>query len=130
MLNQVNLIGRIGKDPEVRSMQSGKKVATISLAVSERWKDQNGDKKEKTEWVTVVVFSEGLVKLIQGHVEKGMMIFVSGKLQTRKWTDKEGNDRYSTEVILNGYDAKLSILSWNEKKDEGYRDDLEDEIPF
>lgn len=110
MLNQVNLIGNLGADPEIRSLNSGDKVANLRLAVSERWKDKNtGERKEKTEWVSVVVFGN-LVSVIESYVKKGSKLYVSGKLQTRKWQHSDGTDRYSTEVVLQGFDAKLVML--------------------
>lgn len=110
MLNQVNVIGNLGADPEIRSLNSGDKVANLRLAVSERWRDKNtGERKEKTEWVSVVVFGN-LVGVIEQYVRKGSKLYVSGKLQTRKWQDQSGQDRYSTEVVLQGFDAKLIML--------------------
>lgn len=110
MLNQVNVIGNLGADPEIRTLNSGDKVANLRIAVSERWKDKTtGEKKEKTEWVSVVVFGN-LVSVIESYVKKGSKIYVSGKLQTRKWTHSDGSDRYSTEVVLQGFDAKLIML--------------------
>lgn len=110
MLNQVNIIGRLGADPEIRSLNSGDKVANMRVAVSESWRDKNtGERKEKTEWVSVVVFGN-LVGIIEQYVKKGSKLYLSGKLQTRKWQDQSGNDRYSTEVVLQGFDAKLIML--------------------
>ena len=110
MLNQVNVIGNLGADPEIRSLNNGDKVAILRVAVSERWKDKNtGERKEKTEWVSVVVFGN-LVGVIEQYVRKGSKVYVSGKLQTRKWQDQSGQDRYSTEVVLQGFDAKLIML--------------------
>ena len=111
-LNQANLIGRVGKDPEVRSFQNGGQVATFSLATSDTWKDKTtGERQERTEWHTVAVFSEGLVKIVERYVSKGDRIFVQGALQTRKWQDKDGNDRYSTEVVLRGFGGQIILLS-------------------
>lgn len=110
MLNQCQFIGFLGADPEIRSLNNGDKVANLRLAVSERWKDKaTGEKKEKTEWVSVVVFGN-LVSVIESYVKKGSKLYVSGKLQTRKWTHSDGSDRYSTEVVLQGFDAKLIML--------------------
>lgn len=110
-LNQCSFIGRLGADPEVRRTQNGSPIANLRLAVSETWRDKNsGERKEKTEWVSVVVFSEGLVKIIESYAKKGSRLFVQGKLATRKWQDQSGNDRYSTEVVLQGFDAKIQLL--------------------
>lgn len=110
MLNQCIFIGRLGADPEIRSLNNGDKVANLRLAVSERWKDKiTGERKEKTEWVSVVAFGN-VVGIIEQYVKKGSQILISGKLQTRKWTHSDGSDRYSTEVVLQGFDAKLIML--------------------
>ncbi|HEX7822596.1 MAG TPA: single-stranded DNA-binding protein [Sphingobium sp.] len=110
-VNKVILVGNLGADPEVRSFQNGGKVANIRIATSEQWKDRNsGDKKEKTEWHTVAVFSEGLVGVVERFLRKGSKVYIEGKLQTRKWQDQQGQDRYSTEVVLQGFDAKLVML--------------------
>lgn len=110
-LNQCSFIGRLGADPEVRRTQDGRPIANLRLAVSETWRDKNsGERKEKTEWVSVVVFSEGLVKVIESYAKKGSRIFAQGKLATRKWQDQTGADRYSTEVVLQGFDAKIQLL--------------------
>lgn len=119
MLNKVQLIGNVGQDPEIRSMNSGDRVANLSIATSEKWKDKNsGEKKERTEWHRVVVWGP-LVDVIDNYVNKGDRLFLEGQLQTRKWQDQSGNDRYSTEVVLRGFDAKLIMLSG--KKDGGGR---------
>lgn len=111
MLNQVNLIGRLGADPETRSFQNGGQVCNLRLAVSETWRDKDtGEKKEKTEWVSVAIFSDGLAKVASQYLVKGSKVYVSGKLATRKWQDQSGADRYTTEVVLQGYDAKLVLL--------------------
>lgn len=110
MLNVCQFIGNLGADPEIRSLNNGDKVANLRLAVSERWKDKaTGERKEKTEWVSVVVFGS-LVGIIEQYVKKGSKIFVSGKMQTRKWSDQSGQDRFSTEVVLQGFDSKLVLL--------------------
>ena len=110
-LNQCSFIGRLGADPEIRRTQNGTAIANLRLAVSETWRDKSsGERKEKTEWVSVVVFSEGLVKVIESYAQKGSRMFVQGKLATRKWQDQSGNDRYSTEVVLQGFDAKIQLL--------------------
>ena len=110
-VNKVILLGRLGKDPEIRSMQSGKRVANFGLATSKRWKDrETQEQKESTTWHNVVVFNEGLVGIIEQYVKKGSQIYVEGELQTRKWLDKDGNDRYTTEVILQPYNSNLTLL--------------------
>lgn len=110
-VNKVILIGNVGADPEIRRTQDGKQIANIRLATSESWRDKNsGDRREKTEWHTVVVFTEGLCKVVEQYVKKGSKLYVEGALQTRKWQDQSGNDRYSTEVVLNGFNATLTLL--------------------
>jgi single-strand DNA-binding protein len=110
-LNKVSLIGNLGRDPEVRSFQNGGKVCNLRIATSENWKDRNtGERREKTEWHSVAIFSEGLVRVAEQYLRKGSKIYLEGKLQTRKWQDQSGNDRYSTEVVLQGFDAKLVML--------------------
>ena len=110
-LNKVMLIGNLGADPEIRSMNNGGKVCTLSIATSESWKDKNtGEKREKTEWHRVVVFGEGLVRVCENYLKKGSKIFVEGSLQTRKWQDKSGNDKYTTEVVLQGFGGTLTML--------------------
>ena len=112
-LNKVLLIGRLGADPEIKQMVNGKNVARFSLATSNTWKDKNtGEKKEKTEWHRIVIFNEGLVKVVQQYVKKGAQVYVEGQLTTRKWKDeKAGVDKYSTEVILQGFNSSFKILS-------------------
>jgi len=110
-VNRVILIGNVGADPEIRRTQSGTPIANLRIATSESWRDKNsGERKEKTDWHTVVVFSEGLVKIIEQYVKKGSKLYVEGALQTRKWQDQSGNDRYSTEVVLQGYTCSLTLL--------------------
>lgn len=113
-LNQVMLIGNVGKDPEIRTLQNGGKVASFSIATSEQWRDkQSGERVEKTEWHNVVVFpppnSDGLVGIVEQYVRKGSKVFVQGKMQTRSW-EKDGVKRYSTEVVLSGFGANLQLL--------------------
>ncbi len=110
-LNKVMLIGNLGADPEIRSFQNGGKVANLRIATSETWKDRNtGERQERTEWHTVAIFSEGLVNVVENYLKKGSKVFIEGKLQTRKWQDQSGNDRYSTEVVLRGFDGTLTML--------------------
>ena len=145
MLNQCNFIGNVGRDPEIRTMQNGDKVANLSIAVSETWRDKtSGERKEKTTWVPLVVWGN-LAGIVEQYVSKGSKIMVSGKFQVRKWQDQSGTDRYSTEIVLQGYDAKLILLSGRrDDGDEGGRSesgggggqggggrsDMDDEIPF
>ena len=113
-VNKVILLGNLGKDPDIRSMQSGKKMASFSIATSKRWKDKNTqEQKENTSWHNIVVFNEGLVDVIEKYVKKGSKIYVEGELSTRKYQDKEGNDRYTTEVVLQGYNSTLTMLGSN-----------------
>ncbi|MEM7743871.1 MAG: single-stranded DNA-binding protein [Pseudomonadota bacterium] len=110
-VNKVILIGNLGADPEVRSFQNGGQVCNLRLATSETWKDRNtGERREKTEWHSVAIFSEGLVRIAQQYLKKGSKIYIEGKLQTRKWQDQSGADRYSTEVVINGFDGTLTML--------------------
>ncbi len=110
-VNKVILLGNLGRDPEIRSMQSGSKMASFSIATSKRWKDKNTqEQKEKTSWHNVVVFGDGLVKIVENYVKKGSKIFIEGELQTRKWQDQDGNDKYTTEVVLQGYNCNLTLL--------------------
>ena len=110
-LNKVMLIGNLGADPEIRSFQNGGKVANLRIATSETWKDRNtGERQERTEWHTVAIFSEGLVNVCERYLKKGSKVFIEGQLQTRKWQDQSGNDRYSTEVVLRGYGGTLTML--------------------
>ena len=110
-VNKVILLGNLGRDPDIRSMQSGKKMASFSIATSKRWKDKSTqEQKESTSWHNIVVFNEGLVDVIEKYVKKGSKIYVEGELSTRKYQDKDGNDRYTTEVVLQGYNSTLTML--------------------
>jgi single-strand DNA-binding protein len=110
-LNKVMLIGNLGADPEIRSFQNGGKVANLRIATSETWKDRNtGERQERTEWHTVAIFSEGLVGVVERYLRKGSKVYVEGQLQTRKWQDQQGNDRYSTEVVIRGMNGTLTML--------------------
>tara|TARA_B100000965_G_C19398965_1_gene672462 strand:+ start:119 stop:580 length:462 start_codon:yes stop_codon:yes gene_type:complete len=110
-VNKVILLGNLGADPEIRAMQSGNKVASFSLATSKRWKDKSTqEQKEKTSWHKVVVFGDGLVDIVEKYVKKGSKIYIEGELQTRKWQDQEGKDRYTTEVVLQGFGGNLTLL--------------------
>lgn len=110
-LNKVMIIGNLGADPEVRTFGNGGRVCNLRIATSESWRDKNtGERREKTEWHTVAIFSEGLVKICEQYLKKGSKVYVEGALQTRKWQDQSGNDRYSTEVVLQGFNGTLTML--------------------
>ena len=110
-VNKVILLGNLGRDPEIRSTQSGSKMATFSMATSKRWRDKNTqEQRDKTSWHNIVVFGDGLVDIVEKYVKKGSKIYVEGELQTRKWQDQDGNDRYSTEVVLQGFNSNLTLL--------------------
>lgn len=110
-VNKVILVGNVGQDPEVRQFQNGGQVCNFSLATSETWKDKNtGERREKTEWHRISVFNEGLIRVIQSYVKKGSKLYIEGQLETRKWQDRDGNDRYTTEVVLRGYGGNLTML--------------------
>ena len=110
-VNKVILIGNLGRDPEVRSFQNGGKVCNLRIATSETWKDRNtGERREKTEWHTVAIFNEGLVRIAEQYLRKGSKVYIEGQLETRKWQDQSGQDRYSTEVVLRNYGGTLTML--------------------
>ena len=110
-VNKVILIGNLGRDPEVRTFGNGGKVCNLRIATSETWKDRNtGERKERTEWHSVAIFQEGLVRIAEQYLRKGSKVYLEGKLQTRKWQDQSGADRYSTEVVLQGFDGVLTML--------------------
>jgi len=160
-VNKVILVGNLGKDPEIRRTQDGRPIANLSVATSESWRDKTtGERKEKTEWHRVVIFNEGLCKIVEQYLKKGSKVYLEGSLQTRKWTDKDGNDKYTTEVVLQGFNSSLTMLDGRGggggKEDYsggddfgqsgvsaqrkpamagagaggGKRDDMDDEIPF
>ena len=145
-LNQCQFIGNLGRDPELRSFPNGDKVANLRLAVSEKWRDKaSGENKERTEWVTVAVFGP-LAGICEQYLRKGSKVFISGKMQTRKWTDKDGAEKYSTEIVLQGPQAQMQMLDGKPSdggtgQSQGYdqapagtresrREELDDEIPF
>ncbi len=110
-VNKVILVGNLGADPEVRNLPSGGKVVNLSVATSENWKDKNtGERREKTEWHRVVIFSEGLARVAESYLKKGSKVYLEGQLQTRKWQDQSGADKYSTEVVLQGFNSNLTLL--------------------
>ena len=149
-LNKVQLIGRLGADPDIKQMVNGKSVARLSIATSQSWKDKSsGERKEKTEWHRIVIFNEGLVNVVQQYLKKGANVYVEGQLSTRKWKDEaSGQDKYSTEVVLQGYNSSLTMLDSRNAKIDGENlvtenksslpkdnlnqetSDLDDEIPF
>ena len=145
-VNKVIIVGNLGRDPEVRTFQNGGKVCNLSIATSETWKDKTtGERKERTEWHTVAIFQEGLVRVAEQYLHKGSTVYIEGKLQTRKWQDQSGNDRYSTEIVLQGFDGVLTMIGpRNDGGGGGGYDDLgagggsmqggagglDDEIPF
>ena len=143
MINTVTLLGNLGADPEVRTFQNGGRVCNLRVATTERWKDRNsGENKERTEWHSVVVFADGLVDVCERYLRKGSKVYIEGQLQTRKWQDQSGQDRYSTEVAVRPY--KGSLLNLDKRDEEaGYRQGpfgtdsqtgptpgMDDEIPF
>lgn len=152
-LNKVMLIGNLGKDPESRNTQSGSLIVNLTIATSETWKDkQSGEKKEKTEWHRVVIFNEHLGKIAEQYLRKGSKVYLEGQLQTRKWTDQSGQDKYTTEIVLTAFKGEIVMLSSAERSGEGQgggqrqnsnggqrqgngwdrpqNNDLDDEIPF
>jgi len=119
-INKVILVGNVGQDPEIRSIADGREVANFSLATSESWKDKNsGEKKEKTEWHRVVVFSQGLTGVVKNYVKKGTKLYIEGSLQTRKWTDNQGVEKYTTEVVLQNFNSSLQILDSRDRNGGG-----------
>jgi single-strand DNA-binding protein len=110
-VNKVILVGNLGADPEVRNLPSGGKVVNLSIATSENWKDKNtGERREKTEWHRVVIFSEGLTRVAESYLRKGSKVYIEGQLQTRKWQDQSGQDKYSTEIVLQGFNSNMTLL--------------------
>ena len=143
-VNKVILVGNLGKDPEVRRMTSGDPVVNLSIATSESWRDKaSGERKEKTEWHRVVIFNKNLADVAEKYLKKGAKVYVEGQLQTRKWTDKAGAEKYSTEVVLQNFRGELTMLDGRNGGGEGgggrgageapasfQRDEMDDEIPF
>ena len=145
-VNKVILVGNLGKDPDVRRMTSGEPVVNLSVATSDTWRDKaSGERKERTEWHRVVIFNENLAKVAEQYLRKGSKVYLEGSLQTRKWTDKDGQDRYSTEVVLQRFNGTLVMLDGRGDGGSGggrervgageapasfQRDELDDEIPF
>ena len=132
-LNKVQLIGNLGQDPEIRTFESGDRVANFSIATSDKWKDKKtGERKEKTEWHRVSVTNQGLVKVIEQYVKKGSKLYIEGKLETRKWMDDSGIDRYTTEVVLRQYGGELTMLDSRSDSTSGDVAPIndEDDIPW
>jgi single-strand DNA-binding protein len=146
-LNKVTLIGRVGQDPDIRNTNDGRAIANLSIATSDTWNDKNsGEKREKTEWHRVVIFSQGLVGIVQNYVKKGSLLYIEGALQTRKWTDSSGVEKYTTEVVLQNYNSTLQMLGGKSQGDsqnqyqepqtqstsqsEPAAEDCDDDIPF
>lgn len=141
-VNKVIIIGNLGADPEIRRTQSGTPIANLNVATAETWRDKSsGERKEKTEWHRVVIFNEGLCKVAEQYLKKGSKVYIEGSLQTRKWQDKDGQDRYSTEIVLQGFNSTLTMLDGpGDKSKDNHRDadepaksfaeDLDDELIF
>jgi len=147
-VNKVILIGNLGADPEIRSLTSGDRVANLRIATSETWKDSRGERQERTEWHRVTIFNDALVKVVENFARKGTKLYIEGKLQTRKWTDQGGVERYSTEIVLQKFGASLLLLSGkddgggdqrgggggpqdlSDRPREDFSADLDDQIPF
>ena len=128
-VNKVFLLVNLGQDPDVRTMQNGKKICTFSIATSDSWKDkETGEKKEKTEWHRVVVFNEGLVGVIENYVKKGSKLYVEGSLQTRKWTDDSGTEKYTTEIVIQGYGGRIDMIGSKGNNQEIPNDEPKQEI--
>jgi len=127
-VNKVILVGNLGRDPEVRTFQNGGKVCNLRVATSENWKDRNtGERRERTEWHSVAIFSEPLARIAEQYLRKGSKVYLEGQLETRKWQDQSGNDRYSTEVVLRPYRGELTLLdSRGDSQGGGYSDDRSD----
>ena len=135
MVNKVILVGNLGQDPELRSTAGGQSVATLRLATTDKYKDKEGNLQERTEWHTVVIFSEPICKVAEQYLRKGSKVYIEGGLQTRKWTDKDGKDRYSTEVVLQAYGGVMTMLDGKSdnappSRVAGENDDMNDDIPF
>lgn len=132
-VNKVILVGTLGRDPEVKTMQNGNRVCNLNVATSERWKDKSsGERKERTEWHRVVIFNDRLVKIAEAYLKKGSKVYLEGSLQTRKWTDQSGVEKYSTEIVLQQYRGEIVLLGGGQEKpaDNAGSGDLDDEIPF
>lgn len=137
-VNKVILVGNLGADPEVRATQDGREVATLRVATSESWKDkQTGERREKTEWSRVVIFNENLVRVVKEYTRKGSKLYIEGSLQTRKWTNKEGQEQYSTEVVLQNFNGNIVLLDSKGDSHEprsatvkSVVEELDDDLPY
>jgi len=139
-VNKVTILGTLGRDPEVKSFQTGDRIAELSVATSERWTSKDGEKKEKTEWHKVVIRNENLVRVAENYLSKGSKVYIEGQLQTREWTDKDGTKRYATEIVIGKFKGELVLLSEGKEREvrqesqkavkRSFADDLEDSIPF
>ena len=137
-INKVILVGNLGNDPEIRSTSDGREIANISIATSESWKDKNtGERKSKTEWHRVVIFSQGLVGIVKNYLKKGSKIYLEGQLQTRKWVDNAGIEKYTTEIVLQNFNSTLQILDSRQNNpdnqntnQEAAENIIDDDIPF
>lgn len=141
-LNKVQLIGNLGQDPESRSFANGGEVVNLRIATSESWKDRDGNKQERTEWHSVAIFNEGLAKVAKSYLRKGSKCYIEGQLQTRKWQDQSGNDRYSTEIVLQKFHGELVLLdakgadgshgapTQTGSNAQAFNPELEDDVPF
>lgn len=133
-LNRATIVGNLGKDPEIRATQDGREIANLTVATSETWKDKNsGEKKESTEWHRVTVFNEGLVKVIKQYVHKGDKVLIEGQIKTRKWTNKDGVDQYTTEIVIQNYGGQLILLGGKPSggtSSGGGAAELDDTIPY
>ena len=119
-VNKVILVGNLGRDPEIRSMPNGDRIANLSISTSEQWRDKSsGERKEKTEWHRVVVFNDNIVKVVENYVKKGSTVYIEGALQTRKWTDKDGVEKYSTEIVVGKFKGELTMLGGREGGSQG-----------
>lgn len=116
-VNKVILVGNVGRDPEIRTLNNGDRIANLSLATSEQWKDKSGERQTRTEWHRVVVFNDNLVGIVEKYVKKGSTVYLEGSLQTRKWTDQQGVEKFSTEVVLQRYGGTLTLLGGGEKQE-------------
>lgn len=130
-INKVILVGNVGQEPEIRNTQDGREIASFSIATTESWKDKNsGEKKEKTEWHRIVIFSPNLVSIVKLYVKKGSKLYIEGAIQTRKWKDNSGVEKYTTEIVLQQYNSTLQILGNNQNQAETTEQEPEEDIPF
>jgi single-strand DNA-binding protein len=130
-INKVILVGNVGQEPEIRNTQDGREIASFSIATTESWKDKNsGEKKEKTEWHRIVIFSPNLVSVVKLYVKKGSKLYIEGAIQTRKWKDNAGVEKYTTEVVLQQYNSTLQILSNNQNQTETTEPETEEDFVF